>query len=290
MTFQIVLVSFFLAFCTPVYAWTLTFFDDFDIFNKSIWSPADNFTHSSYNLTKGCELQLYTKNNVYVQNGNLVLRTKYDPDSAAAYGHNSRNYTSGWVESSSKNYLHPDTVGFSQTFGRWEIRAKLPDPSFPQIWPALWMMPEKEDTVPPNLCWPAGGEIDIMEMWGGRNYNRSESNFHWTKNGGKEPTKCGSANDLSHGPLGFYPKTGTTPIDWSKDFHIWAFEWTQNTISFYVDEVMIGSADQTKILVPQTPFYMIFNTAICGASWCHMTDPQPQTTVYHYIDWVKIYK
>ena len=26
------------------------------------------------------------------------------------------------------------------------------------------MMPQPNLTVPPNLCWPAGGEIDIMEV------------------------------------------------------------------------------------------------------------------------------
>lgn len=275
--------------CVGVNGWTLTFIDNFDSLNTSVWSAADNFTHSSYPLTPTAELQLYTRDNVYVEDGKLVLRTKYDPAAAAKYGHNSRNYTSGWVESSSKTYIHPTVkVGFSQTFGRWEIRAKLPNPKFPQIWPALWMMPEPKDTVPPNLCWPAGGEIDIMEMWGGKHNNRVQSSFHWTKAAGKQPTNCGSTYDAAKGNLGFYPKTGIS-IDWSANFHVWAFEWTSNSFKFFVDDILIGAADPTTIVVPHTPFYMIFNTAICGGLYCRVHAPQPKTTVFHYIDWVKVY-
>ena len=78
------------------------------------------------------------------------------------------SYVSGWVDSANK---------FSTTFGRWEIRAKLP---YGQgLWPAhvsckgalstgaallarahllssQWMMPDYD------VCWPMGGEIDSM--------------------------------------------------------------------------------------------------------------------------------
>ena len=40
------------------------------------------------------------------------------------------------------------------------------DPSFCSIWPAHWLMPEPEFSIPPNVCWPVGGEIDITEMYG----------------------------------------------------------------------------------------------------------------------------
>ena len=70
------------------------------------------------------------------------------------------NFTSGWVESKSKAF---------QAYGRFEVRAKLPSPSsgrkgmWPDAWPAHWLMPEPTTSHPPNICWPVGGEIDIME-------------------------------------------------------------------------------------------------------------------------------
>jgi len=269
--------------------WQLVFFDDFDHLNTSVWSVADNFTHSSYELSKGSELQLYTKDNVYIERGNLVLRTKYDPATAASYGNNSRTHTSGWVESSPQGHHwapHPPKPGFAQAFGRFEIRARLPDPNFAQIWPAIWMMPDGERTVPPHACWPSGGEIDIMELWGQRNDNRVFSTLHYSNVSNAD--HCGSKGDLCKGHIGGYPAAGAPAIDWSADFHVWAVEWTATNLTFFVDDHMIGYADSTQVAVPQTPFYFIINTAICGAFWCRTTGP-PTTTVYHYIDWIKAY-
>lgn len=54
---------------------TLVFEDDFlgDSLNSSIWCVADNYTHSTYSYNGTgplpSELQLYTKDEVYVENG-----------------------------------------------------------------------------------------------------------------------------------------------------------------------------------------------------------------------------
>lgn len=68
----------------------------------------------------------------------MILRSRINPTGG-------KKYTSGWVDTQSK---------WSQVLGKWEIRAKLP---FGQgMWPAHWLMPDY------NVCWPMGGEIDIM--------------------------------------------------------------------------------------------------------------------------------
>ena len=118
--------------------WVLTFEDDFSYFNASIWTAQDNYTHSTYAFTPGdpfpTELQLYTKDSVYVKDGMLVLQTTFQPDRCATYGRNGRNYTSGWVDSSAARSI--SGKGFAQTFGRFEMRAKLPPGgTFPSIWP-----------------------------------------------------------------------------------------------------------------------------------------------------------
>ena len=52
--------------------WILTFEDEFDgeALNTSRWNVADNMTHGPE------ELQLYVKDEVYLEKGNLVLRTR----------------------------------------------------------------------------------------------------------------------------------------------------------------------------------------------------------------------
>ena len=50
---------------------------------------------------------------------------------------------------------------FSQTYGRFEIRAKWPTARTPGVHGAFWL-------YPPNLKygrWPASGEIDVAEWW-----------------------------------------------------------------------------------------------------------------------------
>ncbi len=54
---------------------------------------------------------------------------------------------------------------FSQTYGRYEMRAKLPTGK--GLWPAFWMLPEQDRYG----AWAASGEIDIMEAWGSQPYS-----------------------------------------------------------------------------------------------------------------------
>ena len=91
------------------------------------------------------------------------------------------NYTSGWVDMNWK---------LGQREGRWEVRAKLPDPRCDAVWPAIWLMNcgsskqsfsselmraadaagaspgEGAACSGQEICWPTAGEIDIMEMVG----------------------------------------------------------------------------------------------------------------------------
>jgi beta-glucanase (GH16 family) len=272
--------------------WTLAWSDDFNgtVLDGSKWTVSDNFTHSDYTYKPGSstELQLYVKSAVRVEGGSLRLTTKHDPETCKAYGNNGRNHTSGWVDSKQK---------FSQAFGRFEVRAKLPNPAAVQIWPALWMMPEPELTHPTHLCWPAGGEIDIMEMWGGHNRNESSSTLHYTAAGGSQPKECGGKYDKAHGHIGSYPPANLPPVDFSQDFHIWELIWSPTSMVFNLKSGSggtvhkIGEVTSKQATLPQTPFYWIFNTAICGAKYCEVPHegglvPEP---VEMEIDFVRVY-
>eukprot|EP00042_Codosiga_hollandica_P021678 m.76875 g.76875 ORF g.76875 m.76875 type:complete len:284 (-) comp50464_c0_seq1:26-877(-) len=246
--------------------WTLTWQDEFpgSSLNTSNWTPANDYLHQSQ------ELNLYFAYNVWVENGSLVLRTQYDPQ---VYDGQQFQFTSGQVDSQGK---------FFQKFGRFDISAKLPSNSFCSIWPANWMMPEPEFTVPPNVCWPVGGEIDIMEFWGCWNDDLVNGTIHYA-------TQCDQDLDhISHG----YPNASTPPIDWSADYHVFSVEWDTEQISWFVDGNFYGQRYQNDApspygaIIPQTPFYMILNTAI---SW--WTPPPPtDLTVYMYIDYVRAYQ
>lgn len=90
-------------------------------------------------LVKNNEKQYYAPDDVYIENGHLVLRSQ-----RRAMG--DREYTSGLVDSRGK---------FAPLYGRVEIRARLPKGQ--GLWPAHWMLPD-------DGSWPP--EIDIMELVG----------------------------------------------------------------------------------------------------------------------------
>ena len=165
--------------CHDQAGWAITFEDLFEDpigLNASNWHVAHNMTHGP------TEKELYVAGGVEVRNGSLVLTTR--KQHALGPQGQTYNFTSGWVESSGLRW---------QKRGRFEVRAKLPSPAvgregmWPTAWPAHWLMPEPSQTSPPNICWPVGGEIDIMEGFRprpGGDENRSLhasvlQTYHW---------------------------------------------------------------------------------------------------------------
>lgn len=224
--------------------WMITFNDNFDVFNTSRWTVRNNMTHGP------AEKQLYLANNVNVENGNLIITTKKEIVQSGRFNNTLYNYTSGWVDSKSKMF---------QKYGRFEVRAKLPSPSvgrdgkWPNAWPAHWLMPESE------ICWPMGGEIDIMEAYRPTPSGKGSiiMTYHWA-------SKCGK--DLYDGKNQLFPnKKNTTVIDWSNEYHTFGIEWSSKKIQWFVDGILKHERVQGQpknLFIPSLQFYMILNTAM----------------------------
>lgn len=141
-------------------------------------------------------------------------------------------YTSAKLNSSGK---------FSVQYGRIEARIKLP--MVQGTWPAFWMLGTNIGTV----GWPQCGEIDIME-----HVNTSNSilgTMHW--NSGNGHAQYGSS-------------TTTTP----GDFHVYAVEWDNSSIRWYVDNTLYVTGNIANNInntgAFHLPFYIILNLAIGG--------------------------
>ncbi|MFV1996229.1 MAG: family 16 glycosylhydrolase, partial [Verrucomicrobiales bacterium] len=132
--------------------WELTFADEFDggKFDRAKWNPRD-----PWEVEKNGELQAYVPGAFEVRDG--VLRIRIDKKKAF-YGGKVRQYASGMMTTSGK---------FSQRYGRFEIRCKVPKGR--GLWPAFWMLPE-----PPS--WPP--EIDVLEILG-HETDRVHLTHHW---------------------------------------------------------------------------------------------------------------
>lgn len=132
----------------------LVFADEFD---GEGMPDADKWAYDTHRNSEGWynnELQYYAEarpENVRVEGGNLIIEARRETLDARAFGdYGGQEYTSTRLYTQGKA---------AWTYGFYEIRAKLPCER--GTWPAIWMLPEDPDVV-----WPDGGEIDIMEHVG----------------------------------------------------------------------------------------------------------------------------
>jgi beta-glucanase (GH16 family) len=126
---------------------------------------------------------------------------------------------------------------FSQTYGYFEISAKVP--SGQGLWPAFWLLPQSGN-------WPP--EIDVLELLG-----HAPSTYyvgaHWSDPDG------GHTYD-THGYA-----TGT---DLSQGFHSYGTMWDADTISFYLDGTEIYTMRTPDGM--NEPMYLLAGLAV-GGTW-----------------------
>ncbi len=158
---------------------------------------------------------------------------------------------------------------FEQQYGRFEARIRLPTGQ--GIWPAFWLLGNNISTV----GWPQCGEIDIMEYRG------------------QEPSRN---HGSLHGPgySGGNPLSETFELAGSRfdaDFHIFAIEWVEDNIRWYVDDNLYHSVRTNDVpgdWVYDHPFFIILNVAVGGG----FVGPPNGSTVFPQtmlVDYVRVY-
>lgn len=154
---------------------------------------------------------------------------------------------------------------FEFTYGRVEIRAKLP--SAGGTWPALWALGANFDEV----GWPATGEIDIMEHVGNNN-NTISSALHYPGNSG--------GNAI----------VGTTSVETAiSEFHNYTVEWTPDSIKFVVDGELVHNSLVNNATTPfNSDFFLIMNVAMGGTLGGAIDSEFTEDTME--VDYVRVYQ
>lgn len=143
------------------------------------WTAYDNCTH-------GKEAQLYVKEAATVVDGKLRLTAFRFPENRTDRAGQQHEFGSAWVDSASSrannalndcNSSNAQAAPYNFLHGKWEISTKMPPGHF---WAALWLMPDA------NVCWPKGGEVDILEsdIWGQHPPYEPHAAYHWAHQGG----------------------------------------------------------------------------------------------------------
>lgn len=211
------------------------------------------------------EMQHYTARteNSYVSNGTLKIKAIKEQYS---YNGSTKSYTSARLNSK-----------FAFTFGRVEVRAKLPAAA--GTWPAIWTLGANCNETGSYFVgqygsgqWPGCGEIDIMEQTGW-DKNKIGSHFHW-----------GDRNTGEYKNIG-----GTATVEnASGEFHIYSMEWTSSSIKTFVDGVLIYVLPNSSEKPYDHPHYLLLNIAMGGNLGGTINNDFQESSME--IDYVKIYQ
>jgi beta-glucanase (GH16 family) len=144
---------------------------------------------------------------------------------------------------------------FSQTYGYYEVSAKLPRGR--GLWPAFWLLQT-------GGGWPP--EIDIMEQLGGSAIHQT---LHTTIDG--KPAKVGFQTDVPGNARGF---------------HRYGLLWTPKRLVWFIDRRQTASIAATADL--NKPMYLLMNLAI-GGDWPGDPDPRQRWPAVLKIDQVRVY-
>lgn len=243
--------------------WVLTWEDDFDgtEVNTTNWNIYNDTSEGSN------QIELYTADNVWVSNSNLVLRTHL---ANISYNGVKYNVTSGRVDSSMKRNV---TVN-----SRVEVRAMLQNEQAIGIHTAAWLLGYE--------CWPSTGEIDIFEFEiENPDWIRSTANYHYGPNCSHDINRAGSA---------VYPSApvGTNPVNFTNAYHIFAVEWNTTSLVLFVNNTVIftyyrGMNKWPDIVIPNWDMFLILSQAYMA--WRRENVPLDIWPVYQYIDYVRVY-
>lgn len=227
------------------------------IFQEDFEGPELNMEHWSYEEGDGCPNLCGWGNNEQQVYDRQQVKIE-DGNLVITAAKSDEGYVSGKINTK-------DKVEFQ--YGIIEVRAKLPKGK--GMWPAIWMLGADIEKV----SWPASGEIDVMEYVG------------------RDP---GVVHSSLHTPASHGNTVNTRKITWEgieDDFHVYKAIWTEESITFFIDDHQVyefvpEQYDQEHYPF-QKPFYLLLNLAVGGNFGGQEIDDSALPAKF-YIDWVRI--
>ncbi|CAN5507855.1 hypothetical protein BH10PLA1_BH10PLA1_13440 [soil metagenome] len=257
--------------------WKLTMSDDFngDQLDPQHWSTGYKFVD-----VINSEMQGYVPENVTVSNGICTIKAeKRECKNTDRWGKQgqTQHFASGAFTSVDK---------FTQTYGYFEARIKMPKARGAGQWPAFWILPDRGREYPDNVRYGymnnygRGMEIDIFEFMP-----------RWKQPNGLFPIHMGciwsygkvtEKDPAPHGYGGF----GRANDGWGPEelqfpgldteFHTYGLYWSPERLIWYLDSKPIFRVKDAKHM-PDVPHFFLFNLAIHGNGWGKSPDKKNPT-------------
>jgi beta-glucanase (GH16 family) len=245
--------------------WECSFVEEFDgtTLDSDRWVPQRTDSSGYLNGETACFVD--DPDNISVSDGTLKLTARQEAEPFTCHNPLGEDfeteYTSGMVS----------TYGqFSQTFGRFEIRARISDAHVKGLQSALWLWPDDPMRYGPH---PASGEIDIAEMYS-QYPDRAIPYLHYEE---AEPSPTVTNNFCFLSDL--------------DEFHTYVAEWTSSGIRVTYDgqTCLVHLWNPESPLVSPQPFdqpFLVILTQALGVGTNEFdpgTTPLPATTEVDYV-------
>jgi len=241
--------------------WECSFADDFDgsTLDPAKWIVQDT-VKTGFRSQQTCFTA--TERNVRVADGALALTAQDEGapiNCKNAFGDFWTRYTGGMIGTKGK---------FSQAYGRFEVRAQLPDATTSGLHGGFWMLPVANKYG----AWPLSGEIDVAEWWSA------------------DPT-------LVMPSLHYRGRDYSADSGWGcritdvSAFHTYTVEWAPTEIRFFIDGALCFSRTPTPLSPLSAPapfdqpFSMILNMGVgmpTGTNRTSLATPFPATYTVDY--------
>jgi beta-glucanase (GH16 family) len=249
--------------------WQCTFADDFDgdSLDPSKWVAQRTDTSGYMNGMTACFVD--SPNNVSVSDGSLKLTARQEPapfNCGQTLSSFPTQYTSGMVSTAGGR--------FSQTYGRFAVRARISAAAVRGLQTSLWLWPVDSSRYG---LFPASGEIDFAELFSSYP-DRAVPYIHYN-------------------PLGPDPNVTNTNclISDPSSFHTYAVEWMPTSIKVSYDgqTCLVDDWNPAAPLTAPQPFDQPFFIALTQAlgvgenAFDPSTTPLPATTE---IDYVRVWQ
>jgi len=205
--------------------------------------------------------------NVRVSFGELALTARPPEENfvcKSPSGDFTTSYTGGLIGTRTR---------FSQTYGRFEVRAKYPNVRTRGVHGGFWMYPYSHTYGP----WPASGEIDVAEWWS------------------VDPT-------LVMPSLHFNGRVSQADSGWGcrvadpSIFHTYTVEWFPTGFSFFIDGTRCFTRAPTPaepLVAPEPfdrPFSMILNMGVGSADGKNKVSSATPLPATYTVDYAKAWR